>query len=136
MMTFFIKSTVCLLVLYGFFHFFLRSYKILVFNRFYLIFSLVFSMIIALIIVPMKSNIILDSSLYRFTFNTGQFIQQGEIIKNATPLFTYQNILIALFIITSTILLIRFILNIFRIIKKIINCKFSEAPYIYKVGSI
>jgi len=80
-------------------------------------------MIIALIIVPMKSNIILDSSLYRFTFNTGQFIQQGEIIKNATPLFTYQNILIALFIITSTILLIRFILNIFRIIKKIINCK-------------
>ena len=46
MITFLVKSTVCMILLYGFYHFFLRHHKILIFNRFYLVSSLVFSMII------------------------------------------------------------------------------------------
>jgi len=54
---------------------------------------------------------------------TGQFIQQKEIMEKSAPLFTYQNILIILFIIISSILLIRFAFNIFSLIRKTIKCK-------------
>ena len=118
MITFLIKSTACLIVLYGFYHIFLRHQKILLFNRFYLIFSLVFSMIIPLIVIPVKSNFPINTTFERFTLNTGQLIQGEAIIENSPSIFTFQNILIALFIIISSILLIRFALNIFRIFRK------------------
>jgi beta-lactamase regulating signal transducer with metallopeptidase domain len=124
MIEFLIKSTVCLVVLYGFFHIFLSNHKTLLFNRFYLMFSVVFSLIIPLIRIPIKSNIsLITNSLDNLTFTTGHFIQQKEIVENATPLFTYQNILIVLVIIISSVLLIRFAFNIFKIIRKIIKCK-------------
>jgi beta-lactamase regulating signal transducer with metallopeptidase domain len=120
MIAFFIKSTACLIVLYGFYYIFLRHQKIILFNRFYLIFSLFFSMIIPLIIIPVKSNFSISNSLERFTLGTGQLIQGEAIIENYSSLFTFQNIITALFIIISSILLIRFALNIFRISKKIL----------------
>jgi hypothetical protein len=126
MVIFFIKSTVSLIVLYGFFHFFLRHHKILTFNRFYLISSLVFSLIIPLIIIPVKSNLTLTNSLDKFTFITGHAIQGKEIIGDTTPIFTYPNILIVLYIIISSVLLIRFAFNIFKIIIKTIKCKKIE----------
>ena len=121
MMTFFIKSTVCLIVLYGFYHFFLRHQKILIFNRFYLIFSLVFSMIIPLIVIPVKSNFPINNTIEKFTLTTGQLIQGETITENLPPVFTFKNILF--FIIISSILLIRFALNIFRILRKILKSK-------------
>src|SRR4030043_1275632 len=108
MMTYLIKSTVCLLVLYGFFHFFLRQHKILLFNRFYLIFSLVFSIIVPFIVIPVNSNFTLTNSLNKLTFTTGHAIQGQEIIANVTSPQVSQNILIVLFIIVSSVLLLRF----------------------------
>ena len=63
------------------------------------------------------------TTLERFTLTTGQLIQGEAIIENSPPLFTFQNILTALFIIISSILLIRFALNIFRISRKILKSK-------------
>ena len=123
MITFFIKSTACLIVLYGFYHIFLRHQKILLFNRFYLIFSLVFSMIIPLIVIPVKSNFPINNTLEKITLTTGQLIQGEAIIENSHPIFTLQNILTALFITISSILMIRFALNIFRISRKILKSK-------------
>ena len=123
MMTFFIKSTVCLFVLYGFYHFFLRHQKILVFNRFYLIFSLFFSTIIPLIVVPVETNFPLNNTFDRLSITTGHFILGEVITDNTSALFTYQNILTALYILISSILLIRFALNIFRITRKILKSK-------------
>lgn len=120
MIAFFIKSTACLMVLYGFYHIFLRQHKILLFNRFYLISSLVFSMIIPQISIPVKSSFPIKNTLERLTLTTGQLIHGGEIIEKSTPLFTFQNILTVLFFIISSILLIRFALNIFRITRKIL----------------
>jgi len=119
MITFLIKSTACLILLYGFYHIFLRHQKILLFNRFYLIFSLVFSMVIPQIIIPIESNFPINATLERFTLNTGQLIQGDAIIENSAPIFTIKNVLTALFIIFSSILLFRFALNIFRISRKI-----------------
>ena len=126
MITFLVKSTVCLLVLYGFFHFFLRQHKILLFNRFYLIFSLVFSIIVPFIVIPVNSNFTLTNSLNKLTFATGHAIQSEEIIANVPSPQLSLNILIVLFIVVSSVLLLRFAINIFRIIRKIIKCKKIE----------
>jgi beta-lactamase regulating signal transducer with metallopeptidase domain len=126
MVTYIIKSTVSLIVLYGFFHFFLRHHKILIFNRFYLISSLVFSLIIPFVNIPVKSDFTLTNSLDKFTFITGHAIQVKEIIGNSTSVFTYQNVLLVLYGIISLVLLIRFTLNILRIIRKILGCKKLE----------
>jgi hypothetical protein len=123
MITFLIKSTVCLVVLYVFFHFFLRSHKILLFNRFYLILSLVFSLIIPLIIIPIKSNIPLIYNFVRFTFTPEQINQQESIIGNSNSFFNFQHFLITIVAIISSILLIRFVFNILGLIRKTIKCK-------------
>lgn len=80
-------------------------------------------MIIPQIVIPVKSNFPINTTLERFTLTTGQLIQREAIIENSPPIFTFQNILTALFIIISSILLIRFALNIFRISRKILNSK-------------
>ena len=123
MITYIIKSTVSLIVLYGFYHLFLRNHKILLFNRFFLILSLIFSVTIPLIIIPVKTNLALDNSFKMLAYFTGHIAHQKEFIKNNTPIFTYNYILIALYIIISSIFLARFTINISRIIKKIIKCK-------------
>ena len=123
MISFIIKSTVCLVLLYGFFHLFLRHHKILIFNRVYLILSLVFSMIIPLVIIPVQSNFILNNSLEKLTFTSGQVSQQITNVENSSSPYSFQNILIALFIFISSVLVIRFTLNIFRILRKIVKSK-------------
>lgn len=126
-MIYFIESTFCMGLLYGFYHFFLRNQKILLFNRFFLIFSLIFSFVVPLIDIPIYSTLPLNITFNTVALNTVHFIQ-GESIsgKNALQI-TYQTILIALFISISSFLFIRFVLNIFRIIQKI--CKSKKINY-------
>jgi hypothetical protein len=70
-----------------------------------------------------NSNLTLTNSIDKLTFTTGHAIQGQEIIANVAPLFTYQDILIILYIFISSVLLIRFTFNILKIIRKIIKCK-------------
>lgn len=83
-------------------------------------------MIIPLIVIPVKSDFPLNNTIDRFSLTTGKLIQGEAIIETSSPLFTYQNILIALFIIISSILLIRFVLNILRISGKILKSKKAD----------
>lgn len=122
MITYFIKSTVSLIVLYAFFHFFLRQHKILIFNRVYLIFSLVFSMIIPLINIPVKTDFIINNSIEKLTLSTGDTIQGAEMVTYTPNPYFYQYIFTFILIIISSVLLIRFTFNIFKIINKTINC--------------
>jgi bla regulator protein BlaR1 len=119
MIIFFIKSTVCLFVLYGFYHFFLRNQKVLLFNRFYLVFSLFFSIITSLIVIHVKSNYALNTSIDKFTTTTGYFIKGNAIIENTYSIFTFQNILFSFYVVITSVLLIRFALNIFKLLSKI-----------------
>jgi hypothetical protein len=70
-----------------------------------------------------NSNFTLTNSLDKLTFATGHTIQGEEIIANVTSPQVSLNILIVLFIIVSSVLLLRFAINIFRITNKIIKCK-------------
>lgn len=127
MMTYFIKTMVCLLIFYGFYHFFLQPYKILIFNRFYLISSLIISMIIPLIIIPIESGFTITDSLNKFTIPVNQTFQYQNINETYAPQIKYQHILTILFITISAILLIRYVINIYRIIRKTNKCKKIES---------
>ena len=80
-------------------------------------------MLIPQIDIPIKSNFPINTSLERITLTTGQLIQGEARIENSPPSFTFQFILTALFIIISSIVLARFTINIFRILKKILRSK-------------
>jgi murein DD-endopeptidase MepM/ murein hydrolase activator NlpD len=119
MISFILKSTISLVLLYGFFHFFLRQNKILIFNRIYLISSLVFSMTIPLIDIPVKSGFTINTGINNFTITTGQIIQSGGNTITSTPNINFENILFFLFIVVSAALFLRFSFNIFNLFRKI-----------------
>ena len=126
MIAFLVKSTVCLLIFYGFFHYFLRPYKILIFNRFYLISSLIISLIIPLIIIPVESGFTVTESLDKLTISVEQTFQGRAIGEISAQRTAYQSIIPVPLIIVSSILLLRYLFNIFRIIRKIFICKRIE----------
>jgi hypothetical protein len=63
-------------------------------------------------------NIPVNQYVNGFSNTTGRFIQGEEISYSPIKIFTINNILLVLYFIVSAILLLRFVLNIFRIIKK------------------
>jgi beta-lactamase regulating signal transducer with metallopeptidase domain len=83
-------------------------------------------MIIPLVIIPVQSNFILNNSFEKLTFTSGQVSQQITTVENSTSTYTFQNISIALFLFVSSVLVIRFTLNIFRILRKIVKSKKVE----------
>jgi beta-lactamase regulating signal transducer with metallopeptidase domain len=129
MITYIIKSTISLMVLYGFFHFFLRQYKILVFNRIYLISSLVFSLIIPLITIPVNSGFIINTGIRNLNLTTVQIIQSGGNTVRSTPHISFLSIAFILFLAISGILLVRFAFNIFNLFRKIKKSKKIENQY-------
>lgn len=115
MLPYFIKSTICLITLYGFYHFVLRHHKILIFNRFYLVFSLVFSLTVPLIEIPVSSGFTLTNSFNELTITPRYAIEGGQIMGNADISYSNRNILPIIFIAISSVLLLRFAINIFII---------------------
>jgi len=119
MIEFAIKSTICLTVLYGFYYFLLQNVKIPNFNRFYLLFSLVFAMIIPMINIRIHFNLAVSPNIREFSNATGILIQGEEVTGRPIQFLTFQTTLIVLYIIISSTLLLRFALNIYRIIRLI-----------------
>lgn len=76
-------------------------------------------MITSLIVIPVKSNYALNNSIDKFTTTTGYFIKGNAIIENTYSLFTFQNILFSFYVVITSILLMRFALNIFKLLSKI-----------------
>jgi len=119
MIEFAIKSTICLTVLYGSYYFLLQNVKIPNFNRFYLLFSLVFAMIIPMINIQMYFNLAVSPNIREFSDANGILIQGEEVTDKPIQLLTFQTTLIILYIIISFTLLLRFALNIYKIIRLI-----------------
>jgi hypothetical protein len=123
MSAYIIKSAICLFAFYSYYHIFLSRQKILLFNRSYLILSLVFSILIPFIEIPVKSPLLVTKSIDQFSLMTGQiFSGQISAVKSA-PSFTLQTTLTAFYFLISFILFIRFAINIFRLVSKIVKSK-------------
>ena len=125
-MIYLIKSMACLIIFYGFYYFFLRPFKILIFNRLYLISSVIISMIIPLIIIHVESSFTITNSLKTLTIPVEHTWQSQKINEFSTPQIKYQLIITILYIAISGILLIRYFKNIYRIIRNAIKCKKIE----------
>lgn len=119
MITFICKSAVCLTVLYGFYHLFLRNLKAFYFNRYYLLFSLLFSTIISLNAIQVDFHLPVNLNIYGYSNQTNELVNVGKAVTRPIHFLKFQNILIILYSIISIILLSRFTLNIYKILKLI-----------------
>lgn len=119
MIEFVIKSTICQIVLFGFYHFFLQNVKIPVFNRFYLLFSLIFTLLIPLINIRMNLNLAVSPNIHGFSNATGILIQGDKLTTMPINKITFQSLMTILYIFVSSLLLLRFILNIYKIVRLI-----------------
>ena len=121
MIAFLIKSTICLIAFYSFYHCFLRDQKILLFNRFYLNISLVLSVLIPLIVIPVRSSFTLGDSIERINFSIDHISSVSSVAQVSSGQNPLQKIIIICFIIVSLILLARFIINIIKIYIRILK---------------
>jgi hypothetical protein len=117
MVSFVIKSAICLTILYGFYHLFLWNIKAFNFNRFYLLFSLLFAFIIPLITIRVKLNVSAHPQINRISHVSGEITKGFETITEPTQYLTFHETLIILYCIITCILFFRFALNIYKIIK-------------------
>lgn len=134
MIEYIIKSSLSLILLFGFFWFILRQEKLFNFNRFFLIFSLAFSLIIPFISIPVKlkdydakKNIItaLNNDLTIFINNQNSNSNSNIKYQPNTEVTTsteksslgisYRKILLILYVSGVILLLTRFLWNIFSI---------------------
>lgn len=82
-------------------------------------FSLIYSLLVPIINIPFDTGLQLNTSFNSIATGTENFIQQEGIIELGSPQVTFPKVVLLIFISISTLLLIRFALNIFSIILKI-----------------
>jgi len=119
MIEFVIKSTISLAILYGFYHLGLRSSKTFSFNRYYLLFSLIFSLIIPFIGIKVNVNVPFNQGFQNFSKSTGQIVYSEAVSIEPQDFITFQDLLIILYVLVSAFLMLRFVVNIFKIIRLI-----------------
>ena len=121
MIAFFIKSTICLIIFYSFYHCFLRNQKILIFNRLYLNLSLILSILIPLIEIPVKSIYTLTDSIDKFNFTIDHVSDTTIATYASSGHIPLQKMIIAFFIFVSLMLLARFVSNMIKIFLTILK---------------
>lgn len=117
-----IKSTISLTVLYILYYFLLRNIKSFEFNRFYLLFAVMFSLIIPFIQISIGIDSIINQNTQDYSSSINNINIQGAIVegqKNGVLNVFYLFIIIYTSI--SAIFLIRFVFNLWKIIKLINN---------------
>lgn len=119
MIDFLIKSTICLFIFLGFYHLVLEREKMHLFNRFYLLGSIVISLVIPFVTFEIIEIIPVTQSTELQIIDTIPSSSNETIIEekiNYLPI-----ILWSLYILISSILIIRFARNIWKLISKAIS---------------
>lgn len=116
MILYFLKSVSCLALLLFFYHLILEKEKMHNFNRFYLLFGVIISLAIPF------ATITIDA--VPATINTIQTFEEPMFVEQTAPVIVEKSIdytpyFIGFYILISSILLIRFGRNLFKIIQKI-----------------
>ena len=120
MIDFLIKSTISLGVLYLFYKLLLSRIKTLEFNRYFLVGSVVFSVVIPFISIPIYNTVVPLQDALEVLLISDSIEQTGVVVNVAQEesLIT-TNILLFLYLTISSILLIRFCINLSNIIRQI-----------------
>jgi beta-lactamase regulating signal transducer with metallopeptidase domain len=124
MIIYLLKSACCLALLLGFYHLVLEKEKMHSFNRFFLLGSIIFSFLAPLYtIYTERATITEENTPIVFEgLDTGSIEYVPTEIITETPI-NYSNILLAVYLLVSLILLIRFSRNFYKILSKIHQSK-------------
>jgi len=124
MIEYVIKSTVSITALYLLYFLLLRNIKTFRFNRFYLLFAVIFSLTIPFIQIATDFNLAASQNIQDYSTSINSINIQGTIEKEqSNNTLNLPNILLTVYILISTILLMRFVFNLYKIIKTIKNSK-------------
>lgn len=124
MIEYVIKSTVSITVLYLLYFLLLRNIKTFKFNRFYLLFAIIFSFTIPFIQIATDFNLAVSQNIQDYSTSINSINIQGTIEQEeSNNTLNFPNILFAIYILISTILLMRFVFNLYKIFKTIKNSK-------------
>lgn len=119
-MLYLLKSSLCLLVLFGFYKLLLENEKIHRFNRFYLLFSLVFSFTVPLITVNVQSELISVFGQQPIPQVDNRLIDRLEPDKlPIQSAYDFSDIAGFLYWLITSALLVRFFRNSFSLIRRI-----------------
>ncbi len=113
MITYILKSSLCLALLLIFYHLFLEKEKMHRFNRFFLLVSILFSFLAPLYIIYIKSITRITPSL------SNNFIITTIENKNSNEGLTYINYIAIFYGIITSLFFVRFIKNLMKIINNI-----------------
>lgn len=104
-------------LLYGYYHLFLRNKRFHQYNRYYLLAATVISIFVPFLNIPVYFSQHDDSAVWLQTLSG--FTSGREVVtftaKPTSPVFTWQQALITLYILAGAFILIRFIIAIIRI---------------------
>jgi len=118
MIAFILKSTICLLVTYVFYHIVLRHLKTFSFNRYYLLFSILFSMVIPFLEIRVGFKAPMGQGLNGLGFATGELIQGETTAGTTARVFSVELMVKILYGVITAIFFIRFLVNIVKILWK------------------
>ena len=131
MTAYIIKSSVSLLLMFGLYWFILRKEKLFVFNRFFLVASVVFSLVVPFISIPVNFQVTpqLNDIIPAYDYiipeiNTAENIVPGDVnisqpyVEKETSVINVSAILFALYISGVMLFLIRFLRNIYIIMRR------------------
>ena len=117
MIVYFLKSATCLALLLAFYHLILEKEKMHVFNRFYLLGSILFSFLAPLYIIYIDTATALLETTKTIAEIKLTDAKPIEIIKEKT--INYTQIFLFVYVLISSILLIRFGKNLINILQKV-----------------
>ena len=124
-----IKSTISLTVLYILYYFLLRNIKSFEFNRFYLFFIVIFSLTIPFIQISTGINLTINQNVHNYSSSISNINIQG-LMENGQidNIFNISHLFLIVYLLISSILLMRFVFNLRKIIRIIKDsCKTANS---------
>ncbi|PKV48227.1 beta-lactamase regulating signal transducer with metallopeptidase domain [Aquimarina sp. MAR_2010_214] len=117
MIIYVIKSSLCLMLLWSFYRLFLERENMHHFKRFYLLFSLIFAYTIPLITITYETDVIVNLEKSEPVINE---VILANNVQSQAPSLNYLSILLwSVYAIGALIFSVRFIKNIYHLIKKV-----------------
>ncbi|MCI9845182.1 energy transducer TonB [Flavobacterium pectinovorum] len=117
MIEYLLKSGLLLLLFYAGYKFWLTNEKIFRFNRAYLLLSLVFSILIPLQIISFQSAA--SNKIESFSLDELVIQKSNENLKTVIDYLNLTNVIFGIYFLVVSILIIRFILNLYAFYRKI-----------------
>lgn len=121
MILYLIKSGLCLVVLFGMYHFVLEKERMHRFNRYYLLISLLFGLLIPL--NTFQKVVIATENTEPLQMVTTAIGQTAIVTTQTNDYLTFQNITLGIYLTITLLLLLRFGKNLFQMFAKIRKSK-------------